>query len=89
MFSKTLSITVGHTVKKCPQANAGNENAGAGGYGNENAGDGNTETGGFGNANADAWGDAGVTNGAAAESGLSAATNTWAKAPDTATAGGW
>ncbi|KAI4130495.1 MAG: hypothetical protein LQ338_001726 [Usnochroma carphineum] len=80
---------MGHTVKKCPQANAGNENAGAGGYGNENAGDGNTETGGFGNANADAWGDAGVTNGAAAESGLSAATNTWAKAPDTATAGGW
>lgn len=93
--TKTLFLTVGHTVKRCPQANAGNEGGGLGGFDNDNTGYGNNEAAGVDTANGDSWVNADAANGdggAAADSGwmnAGAAADTWATAPVAATTGGW
>ncbi|KAL9004054.1 MAG: hypothetical protein Q9188_003119 [Gyalolechia gomerana] len=91
------ATAVGHTNRRCPQANAANE-AGPGGISTEDAGGFDSGPSGPTDANAGTWDDAGTGNGdagAAADSGWMNAGNapdtssTWGTATPTATAGGW
>lgn len=97
ILADICAFVVGHTVKRCPQANAGNE-AGTGGFETDNAGNFNDGPSGFANANAGSWGGAGAANaeaGAVADSGwmntgpAPDTSNTWGTAPTAATVGGW
>lgn len=96
-FINGYLLAVGHTNRRCPQANAANE-ARPGGFSTDDAGGFDSGPSGPTDANDGTWDDAGAGNGdvgAAADSGWMNAGNgpdtssTWGTATPTATAGGW